>query len=532
MTPTRYYDVVVLGRSIGCLVTAALLARRDFRVLILGQGARPATYDYEQYPLRRRTFTLLCAASPVWLRMLHDLAQGTTFRRRTNSLDPMFSVLSTERRLEIPPEAEFFNREIEREFPEVRQLVDELYANFSEVNASLDAAFERGAVWPPGNFWERFETGRIARDLPLTSGQTALDLLAKFPAGHPYREVTTIPAGFATDLAVPGEQLPPLALARLHGAWTRGVHALPGGEPELEAFLLERIRAHGGEIRLEQRAAALMIRRGRVVGVLEDGEDEPVGTGSVVSDLSGEAIADLAGGEGITAKAQRDWPRLTVNAGRFVVSVVVPARALPAPLPVESFLLPQGSAGSQTQNPRRPVVHLQRGPQFTRGPLPGHHAAQDSEPFEVLAAEAILPSRGSLTLLEAREAVLSTLLTHLPFLEQQAVVIDSPHDGLPLWDLRGGRRFEVDRIHLPGGAAGPEPMEWLWSVDTPGFLELGGEALRGPIPGTFLVGRTVLPALGQEGSLLAAWGATRAITRKDRTRQKMRRQMWSKLETS
>jgi hypothetical protein len=40
-----------------------------------------------------------------------------------------------------------------------------------------------------------------------------------------------------------------------------------------------------------------------------------------------------------------------------------------------------------------------------------------------------------------------------------------------------------------------------------------------------------MPGLGLEGELLAAWSAARLITRKDRTRQKMRREMWSKFET-
>jgi hypothetical protein len=45
-----------------------------------------------------------------------------------------------------------------------------------------------------------------------------------------------------------------------------------------------------------------------------------------------------------------------------------------------------------------------------------------------------------------------------------------------------------------------------------------------------LVGRSVLPALGQEGQLLAAWGAARLITRTDRRKERMRRDMWSKIE--
>ena len=75
-------------------------------------------------------------------------------------------------------------------------------------------------------------------------------------------------------------------------------------------------------------------------------------------------------------------------------------------------------------------------------------------------------------------------------------------------------------------------MPRLWTVEPPGYLDLAGEPVRGPIPGTYLVGRTVLPALGQEGELLAAWSAARIIARGEPTRQKMRRQMWSKIETT
>jgi choline dehydrogenase-like flavoprotein len=48
---SRFYDAVVLGRSLGALTTAALLARRDFRVLVVGQGSRAPTYRFEQRPL-------------------------------------------------------------------------------------------------------------------------------------------------------------------------------------------------------------------------------------------------------------------------------------------------------------------------------------------------------------------------------------------------------------------------------------------------------------------------------------------------
>jgi phytoene dehydrogenase-like protein len=508
----------VLGRSLGALATAALLARRDFRVLLLGQGQRPPSYRFEQLLLRRRAFTLLTGSSPAWRRILHELAQSPRFRRRTEPLDPMFVVLAPGRRVEVPPDLERFEREVDREFPEVRQVVDELYATFARVNAAADGAFERDAVWPPGNLWERFETGRAAAALPLMGGESQQDLLGKFPAGHPYRALVTLPASFAANCAGPGEQLPPFALARLHGAWTRGILALRRGEDELSEFLIERIEAHGGQCRLAHRASRIVVRRGAVAGVMEEGEEEPTGAGAVVCEMSGERVADLADGEGITQRARRDWPRLTATVGRFVVSLAVRTVGLPEPLGGESFFIP---ADAGHPDPRRPTVHVQR--QRLEDP--------DTPGRTLLVAEALLPTRGPLTLLEAREAVVATVREHLPFLDEHLVAVDSPHDGLPLYDHTTGQRREIDRIHVRETSPGPEPMEWQWSTDGPTYLDLGGEPVRGPIPGTYLVGRTVLPVLGQEGELLAAWGAARLITRKDRVRQKMRRQMWTKIET-
>ena len=46
---------------------------------------------------------------------------------------------------------------------------------------------------------------------------------------------------------------------------------------------------------------------------------------------------------------------------------------------------------------------------------------------------------------EAREAVRSTLRAALPFLDEHLQIVDSPHDGLPLYDYRSGARREIDR---------------------------------------------------------------------------------------
>lgn len=518
---SRHYDVVVLGRSLGALSLAALLARRDFSVLLLGQEQRPPSYAWERFRLKRRAFTLLFGASPVWRRILHELAQSPSFKRRTQALEPMFSLSAPGRRLQVSSRPEVFEREIEREFSEVRQLVDEFYTRLASANAAIDSAFSRDMVWPPDSLWDRIDAARVAATLPLLDDDDPGDLLSKFPLDHPYRELATIPTVFATDLDYAVMGLPALAVARLHGCWTRGLDSLSRGGDELEEFLLERFQAHGGVAELGKRAESLVVRGGRIVGVYEEGASDPMGTDAVVTCLSGEAIANLARGEGITKHAQERWPQINATAGRFIVSVVVKTEGVPTPLSAETFLLPPDSP---YPDPRQPVVHLQRIDPSGLGP--------DAAPDEtLLVAEAIIPAEGALTLHEARSSVLNTLRLHFPFLDRHIVLVDSPHDGLPLEDYSRGQRREVARIHIPQSSTKPEYMEHQWSVEPTGYLGLAAESCKGPIPGSYLVGKTTLPALGQEGELLSAWSVAKMLTRKDSVRQRRRRQLWTKIET-
>ena len=229
----RFYDVVVIGRSLGTLVAATLLARRDFSVLLVGNGQRPSSYAFDGMTLRRRSFALLFGSSPVWKRILHELAQSPSFKRRLTTLDPMFAMRSKGCSLEVPPDPGAFGAEIDREFPEIRQIVDELYQRLGHVNASIDAVFAKDLVWPPGTWFERFETGRAAARLPLSESENVEDLLAKFPAKHAYRGLVNWPVQFACNWATTDALPAALTLARLHGNWTRGLDSLARGEEEL-----------------------------------------------------------------------------------------------------------------------------------------------------------------------------------------------------------------------------------------------------------------------------------------------------------
>ena len=513
---SKHYDVVVLGAGIGALSIAALLARRSWRVLVLGQGFRPAHYTFDGLSLARRPFTFLAGGTPVWRRILVELAQSQMFRRRARSPDPMLQIFEPRQRTSIPTDEALLAREIDREFPEVRRVVDELNAEVARANAAADLAIDDDVVWSPGTFWERRETARAAAGLPYRR-ERERDLLAEFPRGHAFRDLVEVPASFASDL---GTRLPPFALARLHRAWTHRLLELERGEDDLVDFLVERVRAHGGEALLSGQASQIVVRSGRVTGIRFDGDDEATGVQFVVTDLTSSALLDLASEYRPSRRALDARPRVEVESQRFVTSLVVRDEGLPAPLAHEAFLLP-GTHGDQ------PLVHVQKSP--IGSAMPG---------LTLLVAEArVLPSHAfdSRERSRVRAAIVASIERYLPYIERHYVLIDSPHDGLPLWDYRSGARALVDRAALRsgGGSVDAEAMRPLFRVDDAAGASLdglGGEPMRFPLAGTFGVGQSILPQLGQEGELLAAWGGARVITRTDRRKEKMRREMWSKVE--
>ena len=128
---------------------------------------------------------------------------------------------------------------------------------------------------------------------------------------------------------------------------------------------------------------------------------------------------------------------------------------------------------------------------------------------------------------EGRVRALKALRAELPFLDRHLVLVDSPHDGLPIWRFDGApANLERASFGLPA----QEPMLRQLEVDPPGWLGLAGEPIRGPIERTLLLGRSVLPGLGQEGELLAAWAAAKLVTKSDRRKAMMRRDMWTRME--
>jgi phytoene dehydrogenase-like protein len=448
--------------------------------------------------------------------VLQDLAQTQTFRRRTQPIVPSFSLLTPRHRIQVSPDRGVFAAEVRREFPDVQPIVDELWSTMMLANRGLDAALTRDVPFPPEGFLQRLRARRWLGALPW-SHDTLSALLDKLPSGHAYREAAFLAAAFAGDWANPQGELPVLGAARLQHHCVRHGLSFEGGEDAFEDFLVQRIRAHGGACELNERVDGFRFRRGRVAGVVMGGGEQAIGADCVVTGMEGRSVVELSEGQGLSTNYVR-WPELRPTLGRFVVSCWIRRAGLPEPLGSEAIIVP----GRDVRGVDRPALHVQRSPRLDD---------KSNEPVEKLVAEALVPlgqvRRGG----ELRGIVLQCLREQFPFMDRHLLLADSPHDGLPLQVYEQGKPRDIDRVHLGGGSPRPEPMQSLWRADSPGFLALAGEPMLGPVRGTFLVGRTVFPGLGQEGELLAAWNVAQRITRGDHAWQKRRRQMWSKIDT-
>ncbi len=144
MSPQSSYDVVLVGTQLAPLLAGALLAKRGFRVLLVAQDELAPTYSpLPGVVLPREPFNFLPAGSPIARRVLTELALHQIFRRRAAQIDPAFQLCLPRHRFELARDPIILEREIEREFPEIKRTVEELFRTGERHDGLLDRILER-----------------------------------------------------------------------------------------------------------------------------------------------------------------------------------------------------------------------------------------------------------------------------------------------------------------------------------------------------------------------------------------------------
>lgn len=501
-----YYDAIVLGAQLAPLTCAALLAKRGFRVLVLGQGDVSPDYTLGELRLPRQPFTFVANGSPVAQRVMSELGMSQTLRRMSTPVDPPLQFAMPGHRFDLPTEPGKLEAEVDRNFPEVKRPILDLQANVRELLERSDELVAEDLMWPPETFAERRAFGRASASLPFERGSRARTPLSEFPNDHPFRVAMQRAAQLDADLEL--SPLPPLAAVRLLGGRQRGA-AIEGGLASLRRLLVERIIAHSGEVRLTDRAQQITVRRSEALGVRLFGSGDEIGGTFVVVGVPlatlQRLLADRAPIEELFERFGEPQPRYY----RYTLNAVLAPHAVPSAMGRDLILL--GKAGSD-----QPTLHVQK----------------DTLPDDriLLTVQALLPARGveeqDEFLEQARAEALDLLRELLPFLDDHLQLLDSPHDRKQPWTRDGGSPPAVD----PGDRRGPSTMRAVHAFPVTSTLGVCAMPVRTPLRGLLLCNDQVVPGLGIEGKLLVARAAASLVTRSDRAKPWIRRRLWTKVE--
>jgi phytoene dehydrogenase-like protein len=520
MAVKNFYDAILVGLSLPTLLAGGLLAKRGFRVLIVGQGQPLPAYSFQDMRLLRASSTLYAYDSPAVSRVFAELALKPLMRRRVSPLTPSFQVILPQHRLDFSAAPDLVTREVEREFPVVRRAADDFVRAAQRSWERLNRLVERDLVWPPGSFFERREFTRAAVSHPFGKDD-APGPLSELAEDQPLRAMINTALRFADGSGV-GSGNPQRELRQI-SALLHAAELLDGGLWGLWELLIDSIRTHNGEVRANDRIDRISVQRGAVESVRLSPSDEELGCQFVLSGLSvaklSRLLSDRRGMDQLLDELGSPSPR----AFRYMLNVVVHADAIPEGLARNVLLLNDGAGAPLGARDKRDP-HARR--------------AEDALRIEtnlldreraLISAEMLLPVQlldsGEKPLASLREHVLERLLDLSPFLRDHLLWIDSPHDGRPIQDARSGASIEPEDAHRRG----PESMPTVYAYPHKGTHGCTALPLRTPIKRLLLCNEQVVPGLGQEGLFLTSWSAARVVAR-SLGRQWMNRGRWTKVE--
>jgi phytoene dehydrogenase-like protein len=512
---TNHYDVVVCGGELTGLVTAALLGRRGFRVLLIGSEAERPTFEAGGHVLSRAPALLPPLGTPTVARVLQDLNCVQIVKRRAPSLAPAFQVVMPRHRFDVGADAEALGREIAREFGGEGVAIEAALARVAATSSLVEPLLSTEITLPPDGFWERREVARLESLLP----RRGTDLLAPLPAHHPMRAVVAAPAALAGAVAPLELTHTRVGQARAFELARHGLGRFEGGYGALYALFREKLETFSGERRDKVVPVEVVMRRGRAVGVRVHPRDETIGCEHLVWAGSAAALHAICP-EKPPRRGRDGAPGLHVEGYRYALAMVVAPAALPEGMGERVF---------QITDPARPLIE-----ENALAVTVGQPAPRQPEQIPVWV-ECVVPAppvdAGAGYLRALRGRVVERLQAVLPFFRQHLIVLASPHDGLPP-ELPGAvpkaTPAPAAKKGAPAGASAPGstlPLPPVYAAEGESPFDVTALPHATGIKNLYLAGPENLPGLGFEGELVSAWGVARLITGTQPKRDTRRREV-------
>ncbi len=462
--PGRHvYDVIVVGGQVGGAISAALLARRGFKVLLVPHDGQGAPYLHQGFLLPNAPFVM---PPPKVVEPFEEvLAElGLTVAAHRSLTRPALQLLQSERWFELRSDPKERAVELKRALGASSDAFEEAWQRAVTQAEASNGLFRAKLDFPPEGVVGRW---RLNRQLPRFGPFEGSTL----PSGSPLRELLPLAACVAAPSPLTGAR----ALGRLL-AWPS---VYPGGREALYELFAERARELGADVVGDEDVVEELGFRGASASSIRlAGGPITYRADLFIAAMDLDGLSRLVP-EGRQSAFQRASAQLPVKKRLFTMNAVLPEAALPRGLGTLALI---HGVLVQVAPARGPAVEAEKGE------------------LRVLTAamETALPLRGGdETQVRAHvEQIWKALEAVMPFTRARARLESTP------W------------LHAPSVVDGRVEPSPLFELPADAWFGVTGHPTQSPAKRLLLASRQVLPGLGLEGEVLAA---VRAVQRVERT---------------
>src|SRR4051812_9252354 len=161
------YDVIVVGGQLGGALSAALLAKRKYRVLLVEHDGVGHGYEHGGYLLPYSPFLAPpLKAMPEVEEAFNELGITTTLQRAFKAHAPSLQLVLPNHRVDLHAEEPKRLRELKREYPESADAVDSGLKEAAQQHERSDAFFKLMPNLPPDGFFEKWSLGSQIKSVP------------------------------------------------------------------------------------------------------------------------------------------------------------------------------------------------------------------------------------------------------------------------------------------------------------------------------------------------------------------------------